>query len=136
MCLFVDHRPVVISSTATAPGKAKHNLGWVGEAAERASSWFCRKVICCARLFWRLFQMGLISRYAIGIYFEIFTLVAGWIFDPLSDPLNLNSQGMLLDLSHQQDFELLLFSHLEGIGTGDPLTLHMHCKSQGESIFR
>jgi hypothetical protein len=34
LCLFVDHRPVMISSTATAPGKAKHNLGWVGEAAE------------------------------------------------------------------------------------------------------
>ena len=32
---FVDHRPVMISSTATAPSKVKHNLGWVGEAAER-----------------------------------------------------------------------------------------------------
>jgi hypothetical protein len=26
-------------------------------------------------------------------------LVAGWVFDLSSDPLNLNSQGMLLDLS-------------------------------------
>ena len=62
-------------------------------------------------------------------------LVVGWIFDLSSDPFNFNSQGMLLDLSHQQDFELLLFSHLEGISTSDALTSRMHGKSQGESIF-
>jgi hypothetical protein len=29
---------------------------------------------------------------------------------------------MLLDLGHQQDFGLLFFGYLKGIGTGDALT--------------
>jgi hypothetical protein len=50
---------------------------------------------------------------------------AGRDFDLPSNPLNLNPQRMLLDPSRQQDFRLLLFSYLKGIGTGDALTLRM-----------
>ena len=42
---------------------------------------------------------------------------------------------MFLDLRHQQDFALLLFSDLKGIGTGYALALRMHSKGQGESVF-
>ena len=56
------------------------------------------------------------------------------ILDLPSNPLNLNPQRMLLDLGHQQDFGLLLFSYLKGIGTGDALTFRMHGQGQGQSI--
>ena len=51
-----------------------------------------------------------------------------------SSPLNLNPQGMLLDLRHQQDFVLLLFGYFKGVGTGDALTLRMDRQGQGQSI--
>jgi hypothetical protein len=42
---------------------------------------------------------------------------------------------MFLDLRHQQDFALLLFSDLKVIGTGDALALRMHDKGQGQSVY-
>jgi len=56
------------------------------------------------------------------------------VASPLSNPLNLNPQRMLLDLGHQQDFGLLLFSYLEGIRSGDALTLRVDGQGQGQSI--
>src|SRR5437763_6755769 len=53
-----------------------------------------------------------------------------------SNPLNLNPQGMLLDLGHQQDFGLLFFGYLKGIGTGDALTFRVDRQGQGQSIER
>jgi len=41
---------------------------------------------------------------------------------------------MLLDLGHQQDFGLLFFGYLKGIGTGDALTFRMDRQGQGQSI--
>jgi hypothetical protein len=58
-------------------------------------------------------------------------ITSGWIFDLPSNPLNLDPQRMLLDPSRQQDFKLLLFSYLKGIGTGDALTLRMDGQGQG-----
>jgi hypothetical protein len=58
----------------------------------------------------------------------------GWIFDLPSNPLYLNPQRMLLDLGHQQDFALLLFGDLKGIGTGAALTFRMDGQGQGQSI--
>src|SRR5438874_4771741 len=51
-----------------------------------------------------------------------------------SSALDFNPQGMLLDLRHQQDFVLLLFGYLKGIGTGDAFTLRMDRQGQGQSI--
>jgi hypothetical protein len=53
---------------------------------------------------------------------------SGGIFNLPSNPLNLNPQRMLLDLGQQQDFVLLLFGDLKGIGTGDALTFRMDGK--------
>jgi hypothetical protein len=58
----------------------------------------------------------------------------GLVLDLPSYRLNLNPQRMFLDPSHQQDFGLLLFSYLKGIGTGDALTFRMHDQGQGQSI--
>jgi hypothetical protein len=52
-----------------------------------------------------------------------------------SNPLDFNAQWMFLDLRHQQDFALLLFSDLKGIGVRDALALRMNRKGQGESVF-
>jgi hypothetical protein len=41
---------------------------------------------------------------------------------------------MLLDLGHQQDFGLLLFSYLKGMGSGDALALRVDGQGQGQSI--
>src|SRR5258708_32401044 len=41
---------------------------------------------------------------------------------------------MLLDLGHQQDFGLLFFGYLKGIGTGDAFTFRMDRQGQGQSI--
>ena len=41
---------------------------------------------------------------------------------------------MLLDVGHQQDFGLLFFGYLKGIGTGDGLALRMDRQGQGQSI--
>jgi len=51
--------------------------------------------------------------------------------DRSSNPLKLNPQRMLLDLGHQQDFGLLLFSYLEGICSGDAPTLGVDGQGQG-----
>jgi len=61
-------------------------------------------------------------------------ITSDWIFELPSNPLNLNPQRMLLNLSHQQDFGLLLFGDLKGIGTGDAFTLRMDGQGQGQSI--
>ena len=41
---------------------------------------------------------------------------------------------MLLDLGYRQDFVLLLFGNLKGIGTRDALTFRMDGQGQGQSI--
>jgi len=51
-----------------------------------------------------------------------------------SHPFNLNPQRMLLDPGHQQNFGLLLFSHLKGIRSGDALTFRVDGQGQGQSI--
>jgi hypothetical protein len=58
-------------------------------------------------------------------------IMPGGIFDLPSNPLNLNPQRMFLDLSHQQDLGLFLFSYLKGIGTGDAFALRMDGQGQG-----
>jgi hypothetical protein len=56
------------------------------------------------------------------------------VASPLSNPFNLNPQRMLLDLGHQQDFGLLLFSYLKGVRSGDALTLRVDGQGQSQSI--
>ncbi len=61
-------------------------------------------------------------------------ITSGRIFDLPSNPLNLNPQRMLLDLGYRQDFVLLLFGDLKGIGARDALTFRMDGQGQGQSI--
>jgi len=61
---------------------------------------------------------------------------SGGIFDLPSNPSQLNPQRMLLDLGYRQDFALLLFGDLKGIGTSDALTLSMDGQGQVQSIYR
>ena len=58
----------------------------------------------------------------------------GRVFDPPSNPLNLNPKRMLLDLGYRQDFVLLLFGDFKGIGARDALTFRMDGQGQGQSI--
>ena len=41
---------------------------------------------------------------------------------------------MLLDLGYRQDFVLLLFGDLKGIGAGNALALSMDSQGQGQRI--
>jgi hypothetical protein len=61
-------------------------------------------------------------------------ITSGWILDLPSNPLNLNPQRVLLELGYRQDFVLLLFGDLKGIGARDALTFRMDGQGQGQSI--
>ena len=51
-----------------------------------------------------------------------------------SHPLNLNPQRMLLNLGHQQNFGLLLFSYLKGIRSGDARVWTARVKARASSV--
>ena len=51
-----------------------------------------------------------------------------------SSRFDFDPKRMLLDLGYRQDFVLLLFGDLKGIGARDALTFRMDGQGQGQSI--